>query len=124
MARCIHELERPRRRAAQTTNRLPPCLARRQRDARIEQRATLLLHADPRARQVMRYVQSEGKLRAFVYALTIQDRIDCGPRDPANVTDGQPVLRESHAVLRLEERVRLLIPEESCLQLDVRAVVV
>ena len=124
MARCIHELERPRRRAAHTTDRLPPCLARRQRDARIEQRATVLLHAHPRARQVMRHVQSERKLRAFVDALAIQDRIDRRSRDPANVANGQPVFRESHGVLRLEERVRLLIPEESCLQLDVRAVVV
>ena len=72
----------------------------------------------------MRHVQSERKLRAFVDALAIQDRIDRRSRDPANVANGQPVFRESHGVLRLEERVRLLIPEESCLQLDVRAVVV
>src|SRR6266699_1721387 len=47
-----------------------------------------------------------------------------GSRDAACVADRHPVLCEGNSLSRLKERVRLLVAEETCLQLDVRAVIV
>ncbi len=53
-----------------------------------------------------------------------QDRVLRRARDAAQIAHRQPVLREPHRLLGLEEAVGLLVPEQPCLQLDIGAVVI
>src|SRR5207247_1836569 len=66
MARRVEELEGPRRPSAQAIDRLPPILARRQRDGGVEQRALVLPHTHARVLQIVRDVDAERQARAAV----------------------------------------------------------
>src|SRR6267143_4492645 len=45
-------------------------------------------------------------------------------RNAAGLANRHPILRERNSLSRLQKRVRLLVSEETCLQLDISAVVV
>src|SRR5947207_13691213 len=47
-----------------------------------------------------------------------------GSRDAARVAYRHPILCEGDTLPRLQERVRLLVSKQACLQLDIRAVVI
>ena len=72
----------------------------------------------------MRHIQAKSKPRAVVDPHAVEHSVGRCTGDPADIAHRQPVLREAHRLLRLEERVGLLIPEQARLQLDVGAVVV
>src|SRR5579871_52956 len=54
----------------------------------------------------------------------MDDASEVRPRNSANSTHRHPKLREADRLPWLKERIRLLIAEQSCLDLDVGAVVI